>query len=1287
MKNTHGHYRYILIFLISLVILTLSSNRVFAYGITSIGGSGWSGTLNYSSNSTIYVCYSSSVIIYTDVTAQETVSGTIYYRKWQTSSDGVSWFTTSYSGSGSPSTSGTISTYYRCVQRSTGGVVLPGSETPWVRLMLGPSFVSMPSAVSTTNITGTSFTAHWTTSSTPHGPSTMNIRHYLFCSTTSSFTSGTQAPGFNSSCAKLITACTESTSAIAGCTNPSTPVSYTVTGLTPGVTYYWKVLAQSWHEESSNGDLWCGYQSSYTGTQTVEDCTTPVITVNPSTQTICAGNSASLSVTATGATSYQWQMNGSDIGGATSSSYLASAAGSYTCLVYNTCDSAFSTIAIITVDQPTTAAAGPDQILCVNSATLAANTPASGIGTWSVINGSGSFGNVNIPGTSVSGLSAGVNTFQWSLDNGVCSNSQDQVVITVQDSSIAPIAITGNAIICSGDNTNLSISGGYLGGGASWEWYSGSCGGTNVGTGSSISVSPSANTTYYALATGGCNTTACASLPVTVTNINVDAGTGQTICNGDSITLTATGSGSFLWSYNSLTTPSITVGPGATTTYTVTLTSGSCNESDTVTVHVTFAADATITTSGIFCTADSPFLLTSVDPGGTWSGSGITNGVTGLFNPSVAGPGAHQIIHAISGSCGDSDTTTITVNTTANATITPAGPFCSASSPAILNAASSGGTWSGLGITNASTGEFSPASVGAGTYSIYYTISGICGNSDTISIIVNSTPNATITPAGPFCSDINSVILSAATNGGTWSGQGITNSSTGQFSPSGVGAGSYNVIYSLTGSCASSDTISIIVNTAFDATITSTGPFCNNQSSVFLSAVSPGGTWTGQGIVNSSTGEFSPSGVGIGMYNIIYTIPGACGDSDTLMISVSVSANAAIQPAGPFCSDVGSVILSAVNPGGMWSGQGIINAFTGQFSPSGVGPGTWNVIYTLSGSCGDSDTLAINVVAAANASINPAGPFCINDTPFNLAAADTGGTWSGNGITNSFNGTFDPVIAGVGSHTISYFIPGTCGDTGTISILVNPVADASILTSGSWCSNEAAFNLSAVTAGGNWSGSGVINSSTGLFDPATAGSGNHDIIYTITGTCGNADTATITIYEAPVLSISKTTETCTGSNDGILSGLASGGSNPYTYLWNNSVQTASIDQLEPGIYSLIITDANGCHAADTIELEASITACEEIPSVIYIPNIFSPNGDGDPVNNTLLVIGQGIKNVEFTIYDRWGEKIFESRDLAVGWNGEYKGKPMDQGVYVYTAIIELLSGEVITRKGNVTLVR
>ena len=73
---------------------------------------------------------------------------------------------------------------------------------------------------------------------------------------------------------------------------------------------------------------------------------------------------------------------------------------------------------------------------------------------------------------------------------------------------------------------------------------------------------------------------------------------------------------------------------------------------------------------------------------------------------------------------------------------------------------------------------------------------------------------------------------------------------------------------------------------------------------------------------------------------------------------------------------------------------------------------------------------------AANVNINPVGNFCVTDSSYMLTASDTGGIWSGNGITDTVNGIFDPGVAGVGIHQITYTLNDSCGTTGTIDIQV-----------------------------------------------------------------------------------------------------------------------------------------------------------------------------------------------------------------------------------------------------------
>ncbi len=103
------------------------------------------------------------------------------------------------------------------------------------------------------------------------------------------------------------------------------------------------------------------------------------------------------------------------------------------------------------------------------------------------------------------------------------------------------------------------------------------------------------------------------------------------------------------------------------------------------------------------------------------------------------------------------------------------------------------------------------------------------------------------------------------------------------------------------------------------------------------------------------------------------------------------------------------------------------------------------------------------------------------------------------------------------------------------------------------------------------------------------------------------------------------------------------------------------------------------------------SACDTIPEpkdtmpVYYIPNIFSPNGDGQ--NDVFRLRSEQIASVHLQVYDRWGNKVFETNDMNDGWDGMYQGKKCEVGVYAWWAEILFKNGVREVKKGNVTLVR
>lgn len=925
----------------------------------------------------------------------------------------------------------------------------------------------------------------------------------------------------------------------------------------------------------------------------------------------------------------------------------------------------------ITVNAVANATITPPGILCESQSNITL-TAAQGGGSWS---GTGIV-NASTGEYSPSAAGAGSHQVIYTI-GGVCGDAD---TITISVAAFQDATITAAGPFCTDDpSVNLTAADG----GGTWSGTG--ITNTSLGTFSPASAGAGNHVITYTIS-GFCGSTDTETIQV-VAAANATINNPGSLCElQSSVTLTAAQGGG-LWSGTGIVNGSTgefspsSVGAGSyQVIYSI---GGMCGDADTLMVNVVGEIDASITPSGPYCSDGLPVNLAAANPGGSWTGTGITNASLGTFNPATAGSGNHLITYTISGFCGSSDTAWVQVLTASDASITPPGNLCETTSSVTLNAADPGGTWSGTGITDVNNGLFSPLLVGAGTYQVIYTISGTCGDSDTSMITVVAAADATISPAGPFCSDDPALNLTAATAGGSWTGTGITNSTAGTFNPALAGAGAYNIIYTIGGACGGADTLAITVNASADATITNPGTLCLTTTSVMLTAAQGGGSWTGTGIVNASAGEFSPALAGAGNHQVIYSIPGICGDSDTLIITVIAPPDATITPAGPFCSNGSAVNLNAASSGGAWSGTGITNAASGTFNPLVSGAGTFTITYTIAPPCGAQDTVQITVIAAADASITSPGNLCELDAPLQLSAAQSGGTWSGTGITNPSTGQFSPAISGAGTFQVVYTISGTCGDSDTVMITVLPAQDASIDPAGPFCANDAAYVLSAASSGGTWTGAGISSPSAGIFSPSSAGTGQHLITYVIPGSCGDSDSVYITVNENVSLSGLTSDESCMDADDGSIQLTLSGGSAPYSILWDNGAMTEDISDLSPGTYIVVVTDSNGCSSTQSYSILGTEVLCF-IPH-IYIPNIFSPNGDQS--NDVLYVRGEGIKQLEFFVYDRWGEKVFETTDQVNGWDGSFRGKDMEPGVFAYYVKAVFVNDEEFVDKGSITLVR
>lgn len=272
-----------------------------------------------------------------------------------------------------------------------------------------------------------------------------------------------------------------------------------------------------------------------------------------------------------------------------------------------------------------------------------------------------------------------------------------------------------------------------------------------------------------------------------------------------------------------------------------------------------------------------------------------------------------------------------------------------------------------------------------------------------------------------------------------------------------------------------------------DATITPVDTLCLDHPPVTLTAHDPGGRWTGNGMTGNI---FNPAVASPGNHLIRYEITNAngCSDYDEIIITVVPVPDATITPVGIVCNSDPPVVLRAHDPGGIWSGPGVTGNI---FTPSVAGSGNHVITYTIvdKNGCTDSDQIILTV-ATPDATITPVDTLCVNGPIVILTGHDLGGIWSGVGVSGN---TFDPSIAGVGDHKITYsIINQDCKDYDTTTITVVPIPIINIERPGNQYINNPPLILTASPPGGIFSGDGVTGN---VFDPGQAGLGTHIIQY------------------------------------------------------------------------------------------------------------------------------------------------------------------------------------------------
>ncbi|MFN7015281.1 MAG: PKD domain-containing protein, partial [Bacteroidia bacterium] len=325
-----------------------------------------------------------------------------------------------------------------------------------------------------------------------------------------------------------------------------------------------------------------------------------------------------------------------------------------------------------------------------------------------------------------------------------------------------------------------------------------------------------------------------------------------------------------------------------------------------------------------------------------------------------------------------------------------------------------------------------------------------------------------------------------------------------------------------------------------------------------------------------------------------------------------------------------------------------------------------------------------------NTSVAPAGKPFTNQS-FRWDFGDGTTRIAGTGIvthTYAAGGTFDVKLVLIDTNYCNH------ADSIIQQIRISPNVDARFTTPAIGCAPyNAVFNNTSLAGQqffwdfGDGSTS-TATSPTHLY--ATPGSYTVQLIAVDNATCNLRDTTTqtITVSGSPTAAFTYSPNP-TEPNTPVVFNNGSVGGTSFKWLFGDGDSTITTDPdiqvphqyNRTGTYNACLIAFNAAGCSDTTCQSISVT----VNANAEVPNAFSPNGDG--TNDRIFVRGFGIGKMTWRIYNRWGVQVYISNNQTEGWDGTYKGRLQPQDVYHYTLQIEFTSGDKVSRKGDITLLR
>jgi predicted transcriptional regulator len=721
-------------------------------------------------------------------------------------------------------------------------------------------------------------------------------------------------------------------------------------------------------------------------------------------------------------------------------------------------------------------------------------------------------------------------------DENGCSSSKE---VTVTVHPLPTAVIIGDTEICIGSSTSLTASGG-----TSYVW-------SNGATGASITVSPTATTTYNVTVTdvNGCDGTASKTVIVNplpaVSIFGIDE-----ICNGGNTTLFASGGVSYIWS-NGATSTSIAVSPTATTTYNVTVTDGNgCQASTSVTVTVHPLPTASISGDTEICTGTTTRLTASGGTGYLWSTGATTYWID--VNPTATT--TYNVTVTDGNGCQASTSVTVNVNPLPTASISGDTEICTGTTTRLTASGGTGYLWS----TGATTYWIDVNPTATTTYNVTVTNGNGCQASTSVTVNVNPLPTPSISGDTEICTNANTTLTASGGTTYLWSNGATSTSIT--VSP--TATTTYNVTVTDGNGCQASTSVTVTVHPLPTPSISGDTEICTGTTTRLTASGGTTYVWSN----GATEASITVSPTATTTYNVTVTDGNGCQASTSVTVNVNPLPTTSISGDTEICTGTTTRLTASGGTGYLWS----TGATTNWIDVNPTTTTTYNVTVTNGNGCQASTSVTVKVNPLPSPSIAGDTEICTNASTTLTASGGTTYLWSNGATSTSI--TVSPTA------TTTYNVTVTdgngCQASTSVTVTVNPLPTPSITGDTEICTGAS----TTLTASGGtayvWS-NGATAASITVNPTATT---TYNVTVSNSNDCQASTSVTVTVHPLPTPSISGDIEICTGASTTLT---ASGGT---AYVWNNGATEASItvSPTATTTYNVTVTDGNGCQASTSV---------------------------------------------------------------------------------------------------------